>query len=1067
MPVDVHVPIRIRVDAEALRDRPEEVDEALAAALGRALAASRREVLDPRGGYVGVNLTPPQLRWTGAANLVEEDSKRTFEERVRAAIGVQARRARLLELALGAADAPPVLPKEIWERIDPARHHRLLKLYSVPAYQDEGNAEHIEFLDDPGGDKYIYEEKWGEVLAEEDTDERDKELLEEAKRFAMIKKQTTSLGILYKVVGAPEPLRKWQVIIYDKDGKVEGAFYFKAFKTYVFDSEKATPPWREDTFDPPVGEAAAVVNALPKGLGGRIALVRSLDGQQIAADVRKYARQPSGAPLTDDQLKSAVETEIKRRAEQIGKDQTRHVIVTLGPTRLSLFFDAKTETHLKWNGKVRILPIFDQVKKVPEPERKVKPGTEPKPGFATGGASDGTRGEGGVGTIAGDGSGETGEDSGEGIGEGEGRGEGAGSGKKKPNPKRARGGGKKGLFSRECGVCMCEEQDVWERIFGGPEGSTVCQPFLGEPATKDIGGPAQGLIEKWIDEIAGKLSISSCYYPGQFCCHAAAAIHAQALGAAETGEVAPAGKNKAAANGKGNVGPIDFEPAVAGTILRMRTLASCVPLISQLMNGIYILYTSDDHICKMHGEFRGNPIGWMLRFREWMTPAMQNAIGAMFTVSCRSLMLQLLANSKQEIQRRKTRFDTYAPIFERLMLLMLAEPAELIELRSRLQKVEFAETIENPKDAGDKALAAVAWATSADKLTQTFLAFDRVTRSSGAKFEVVHENGIARIRDRHGVLWSMQELNNAIVTGRGAAEGIDPLVKQIVDLPDVFKRFKDNPNAIRQELKKLLDEMELKNKEITTKVVNDPMFAFRASILNENIPGATVPGSRYALQGVHLLVHQSIGDAFNNDGYYALGIDWVFGVEEGKNAVTGFMTMVGIIVLCVFCAPLGFIAGIKAAEHEVDKAREKEDVYKSVIDPDLVIARADVEAELFAAYLGLVLSFIPEAGTAAKGAWTGGRMLLKGELRAIGKAAGKYAARRMAKEIAEILAKDFLKAFIVEMSTNIVISQVMEKLIMPAIMRRVTLEAQITQSVGGTEGAQAILYILDAEARGQ
>ena len=58
MPVRVNMPIRLRVEAHGLDRRLDDVGEAVEAAVKRARAASRKAVLEPRGGYVGPTPAP-------------------------------------------------------------------------------------------------------------------------------------------------------------------------------------------------------------------------------------------------------------------------------------------------------------------------------------------------------------------------------------------------------------------------------------------------------------------------------------------------------------------------------------------------------------------------------------------------------------------------------------------------------------------------------------------------------------------------------------------------------------------------------------------------------------------------------------------------------------------------------------------------------------------------------------------------------------------------------------------------------------------------------------------------
>jgi hypothetical protein len=188
-------------------------------------------------------------------------------------------------------------------------------------------------------------------------------------------------------------------------------------------------------------------------------------------------------------------------------------------------------------------------------------------------------------------------------------------------------------------------------------------------------------------------------------------------------------------------------------------------------------------------------------------------------------------------------------------------------------------------------------------------------------------------------MWTVAEVEQALVLQRGQAEGIDPLVKQIGNVPDVLERFTRNRAAIRDELARVLDEMRANNTEMLAKAKADAWFAFRSSRIADNIPSATVPGSRYALQGIHLQTHQQLGEFFGGDAFYGLGIDHLFGSEQGREALAAFGITVGIVALCVLCPPLGFTAGVVVAGVDVARAHERARLYGALIDPELVHTR--------------------------------------------------------------------------------------------------------------------------------
>jgi hypothetical protein len=252
------------------------------------------------------------------------------------------------------------------------------------------------------------------------------------------------------------------------------------------------------------------------------------------------------------------------------------------------------------------------------------------------------------------------------------------------------------------------------------------------------------------------------------------------------------------------------------------------------------------------------------------------------------------------------------------------------------------------------------------------------------------------------------------------------------------------------------------NAEMLGKVRADAQFAFRASSISDNIPSATVPGSRYALQGIHLVVHEQLGEFFVGDTFYAMGIDALFNAELGREALIGFGITVGIILLSVLCPPLGFVFGVGAAVKEVRHARERARLYGSMLDPELVLTRAEVEVELFAAYLGLAMSLIPEAGTIGGAAVRGGRVALRAGLRAGLRAARGYVVRRVTRQIIEAASRDLLTAFITEILINEVMEKIIQKVLEP-ILARIEREAMLTGAVGGREGARFIMLVLERE----
>lgn len=139
MPVRVTIPIRLRVDLEALTERQADLEEALAAAVGRALVNSRDVVLEPRGGYVGVRVHLPDTRWYGdGLDRVTGTNRNEIEERITNILMQAVESAGILAAArLGEQTQQPLLA-EIAERIDRDRFSTTSDTYTLPSYQNAG-----------------------------------------------------------------------------------------------------------------------------------------------------------------------------------------------------------------------------------------------------------------------------------------------------------------------------------------------------------------------------------------------------------------------------------------------------------------------------------------------------------------------------------------------------------------------------------------------------------------------------------------------------------------------------------------------------------------------------------------------------------------------------------------------------------------------------------------------------------------------------------------------------------------------------------------------------------------
>jgi hypothetical protein len=137
MPVRVTIPIRLRVDPEALTERQADLEEALAAAVGRALVNSRDVVLEPRGGYVGLRIHPPEFSWYGnGLETAITINRHEIEEQITNILRQSVESAGILELArIGEQAQQPLLAESV-ESLDRDRATTELTSYTLPSYDN-------------------------------------------------------------------------------------------------------------------------------------------------------------------------------------------------------------------------------------------------------------------------------------------------------------------------------------------------------------------------------------------------------------------------------------------------------------------------------------------------------------------------------------------------------------------------------------------------------------------------------------------------------------------------------------------------------------------------------------------------------------------------------------------------------------------------------------------------------------------------------------------------------------------------------------------------------------------
>lgn len=1039
MSVRVNIPIKLRVDPEALIDRHADIEEALAAAVGRALTNSWDVVLKPRGGYVGVRLHSPEFIWRGdGLHRVDGPIINQTESWINIAL-VEVTKS--LNVGDSQTNNIPINPliEEAVALIDDSNYSAVLGIYAIPSYDLAGSATAIPVENPPitttQSTGYDYATIWYNIRSEADyyhaldlsLASAGSQILDHG-YFGSIYRDRGRIWITVRHYPEDNVVLDGNVAVISYELRGRGrATHFVEVPAVLSPEARYHLRWL----------------GLADSRDSRLTIFREFYGDNLRQFLRDNAELIPATINTEEfehLLDVRVESILASRVDALLPGMRCFLELSVDGQKYLIKSGVDIPTDLESD----LLPLIDF--------RRVRAGSIPPRPIQV--------------RIGGDGSGDTPEGN---NSAGDDRTPGENAGEASTGTHEGTG---LGDAAHPGGFIYTGSTDAAEgsQLFPSLQRTSaalVCDSFMGEPSVGQL-GDAGAALQRLIDEIASKLQMSACEYAGKFCINAAAILQSRtmAVGAYAVRDV---GATRRVEANTGNLGLLEFGPTASPAIQFMRHLAAVVPLITELSHRIDKLYTRPGVI---QGEWSYNPIGWLLRFHIELTAGMNQAVGLIFAMTCRALLLQLMYTSYNAIQSRITNFPTYAPIFEQLVMTQLADIVELIPLRDRLQRfqreIQARETLQRVDAATphlplELQLPVMEWSAAAHAVTDALISHElSIDHNPVTEGEIVQSGGVARIRDRHNRLWTLNDLESAIATRRGLAEDIDPLVKQLTDIPDLMQRFRANPAGIHQELRRLLNEMCDNNVRITAKVLASWEYAVEASKIQGNIPSASVPGTSFVLQGIHLQAHQQIGEFFREDPYYASGINALFNAQLGFESLKNFFEFTGIILISVICPPLGAVIGILDAAHQRDNALEREQLYSALIDPELVLSRAEVEADLFAAKLGLVLSFVPEVGSILRVGRYGVRATLRAGVSGGARIVGRYVARRITREMVEALSRNLILVFAREVITNEVMEQVISRTMEP-YLQYLERETTITGPVGGSQGADIVRRMLEEE----
>ncbi|MFT8245007.1 hypothetical protein [Roseomonas sp. BN140053] len=1005
MAVAVHIPVRLRLDREAVTGRLPEIEAAVERAVGRALRRSRRAT-EAAGIAPARRPHPPAIAWTGPAPAGHE----AVERAIRLAI------ARALEV-LDEPSPEPAAHRPARERRDARRAYPLGR-YLVDSYEG-GTA----LLPVGGGLSGFPRVEWD---VENDIPQNLRGLA------AWLRAEEVGAG--RQVRGGPCGLIAlrpwgWELFITTDGFATEEHSRQLSFPVQQVLRARLRGEEVEPVLEPLLPQAGAATltqTALPPPGEERLALLRAGYGPGLRASVRDElgAAEARADRVMDEaeyeaSVERFVEAAVARLSDTIPADRRFLLRLDFGEgTAFQIALREDAASDIGWTGPAQILPITII-------------------SYAPLGRGDGA-GEGGAGRDA----------AGGGL-----EGEGARAGGGGP-------GGDDGGGSRYGIPGGGEGQGA--RLFPMlPPGlfteHMACEPFGGSEADPAELGPLGKRITGMVEELAARLGITPCRWPGTFALMASGAItnFAVAIGRNATAEGTGRSANSPAGQA-GNMGRIAFTPSASPGILQLRRLAQAAALCARLTRLLQEVSIGEGARL-LSGDYADYPHHWFRDFGYAAWPRLERAVGRIFTAGCQLVMLQLLNTSREQIAARQRNLHAYAPLFQEIMLARLSDLGALTELRDRLANHERARTVQNYVQPVD------GWSGAARALAQACTAGEAFTHRPGEAGEIVEEAGVARIRDARGLLWTRTALETAIAQKRGDAESLDPLIQQLSDIPETIAAFRADPTAAERLLRELLADMARRNAEQTAKAQGDELFGLQAAAIQRNAASTQVPGAPYALTGTHLLAHELLGAFFEGDRVWGAGIRDALMNEQAKKRFRLVFEFAALTLLAVLCPPAAFAVGVGLAVAEVAHARARLQLYRGLINPELVLNRAELELQLYVAYVGVALALLPEAGTAARAISLG----VRGGMRA-GAAVGARLAMRSVlrsanRQITHALSRQLLPTLVQEAATNLLIQHVIEAALGP-VLERVQREIALHTAVGGRDGALALIEAIERDA---
>lgn len=603
------------------------------------------------------------------------------------------------------------------------------------------------------------------------------------------------------------------------------------------------------------------------------------------------------------------------------------------------------------------------------------------------------------------------------------------------------GGGRGGPLGGEGGGEG--ESALWPRRASRGDAWT-CESFEGEralPAVAEINQSVAERLTRGMEHLAQELEIPTCEFAGHFALNAARSIGgiAHAIGLAARSNP---GRTDVVVkpNGGGNNGVVDITPQETPGLLYLRHLAALVGPVLAYGQSVQSSYDALGD-----GKAVDYTTQWSISFLNELGDAIEASCAVMFAETCRVILLQQLESTRETLQHRSTEgFDDTVRHFESALGILGERivAADLLQRAMRradqLYRNGSAREILSAPDPHRRGPGQHMYGVGGGYVPYVAPAITAEARLALVEnAEVVGGQGNRRISWR-GREWTTQDFDDHKQMRRAFLNRIDPLFLQVENLTAVHARVARDESA-EPYLRELLTTLRSANTSITTKVkdADDGLwFAVETSQYIEAEGGYTELGTRYVMHGIHGLADAELRpNIFRATFQYNNGFDLAIGRKARQDFAESLLELGAMAIVAIVCAPLGAVVaaaaggvvGIGFAIDDVLDAAEKEEIYRSLENPETVLSWQEVQLEWLMA--GLSIAFSVFDVIAVGKALRAGMVPLKQALRE----GAQEAIRRQSRQILRNLGEGAIEHGIRQAAQEVVAQELLSRLMLYVI----------------------------------